>query len=210
MTKTDIQKHTTSFSGKPYVMVSGKVLLAHEDNPDALSIETEIAYMDADSVTVKARATTRKGVFTGHATSYLKSGSPQERKTPLEVAETSAVGRALSFAGYATEHGIASAEEMSRVQPSSEPPPQPTAAPQKPAKAQKPAPAPSGGPIPPPSELQARYKAAAELGRAKGLLAQMQVAKHEIDPSDAKGIDHLPPVQQWRVVEALEGVLAGA
>jgi hypothetical protein len=209
MSGINLAEHTTKFGGKPYVMVSGRVLLAHEANEE-LSITTDIVGMTEDYVIVKASVATMKGVFTGHATSYTRTGSPQERKTPLEVAETSAIGRALGFAGYALEHGIASADEMSRVQPSSEPPPQPTAAPQKPAKAQKPAPAPSGGPIPPPSELQARYKAAAELGRAKGLLAQMQVAKHEIDPSDAKGIDHLPPVQQWRVVEALEGVLAGA
>jgi type IV secretory pathway VirB10-like protein len=206
MSGINLAEHTTKFGGKPYVMVSGRVLLAHEANEE-LSITTDIVGMTEDYVIVKASVSTMKGVFTGHATSYTRTGSPQERKTPLEVAETSAIGRALGFAGYALEHGIASADEMSRVQTEA---PQPTAAPQKPAKAQKPAPVVEGAPIPTPSELQARYNAAAEEGKKKGVLAQMQVAKHEIDPSGNKGIDHLAPVQQWRVVEALEGVLAGA
>jgi hypothetical protein len=198
MSGINLAEHTTKFGGKPYVMVSGRVLLAHEANEE-LSITTDIVGMTEDYVIVKASVATMKGVFTGHATSYTRTGSPQERKTPLEVAETSAIGRALGFAGYALEHGIASADEMSRVQPSSEPPPQPTAAPQKPAKAQKPAPA--------PGDLLERYNAAVHAGKEKGLLAQMQKAKYSVDPSDTKGIDHLSPSRQVLVVEALEQIL---
>jgi hypothetical protein len=196
--KIDISKHTTKFGGNPYVMVSGRVLLAHEDNPDALSIETEIAFMDADSITVKAKVTTRKGVFTGHATSYLKTGSPQEKKTPLEVAETSAIGRALGVAGYAVEGGIASADEMQRHtertqnghQVAEEPP----------------------SVLPPPSVLLDRYNAAVmsaqKVGREK--VEELRSAWLQIVGRRKGGFEDFPPALQSRIVETFEGLLVGA
>jgi hypothetical protein len=108
----DVKQHTTKLSGKDYVMVSGRVLMAHEDNKEVLSILTDKTAETDEYIEVKATVITRKGTFTGQARSNLKTGSPQEKKTPLEVAETSAVGRALGFAGYAIEGGIASADEM--------------------------------------------------------------------------------------------------
>ncbi len=111
----NVKDYTKRIGNNDYIMVSGRVLLAHEDNPDALSIRTELIQDNEDYVTMKATVTTRKGEFDGHATSYKRTGSNFEKKTPLEVAETSAVGRALGLAGYAIENGIASADEMHKA-----------------------------------------------------------------------------------------------
>lgn len=114
-TAVNVKDYTKRIGSNDYIMVSGRVLLAHEDNPEALSIRTELIQDNEDYVTMKATATTRKGEFDGHATSYKRTGSNFEKKTPLEVAETSAVGRALGLAGYAIENGIASADEMHKA-----------------------------------------------------------------------------------------------
>lgn len=197
-TKVDLKKHTTSFGGNPYVMVSGKVLLAHEDNAEALSIQTEVVHRDEDGLTVKATVTTRKGTFTGHATSYLKSGTPQERKTPLEVAETSAVGRALAFAGYATEHGIASAEEMERVQNGHSAPVA--------------RPATDGQVFPSPSRMVERYNSAVvkaqRIGEAK--IGELRAAWTEIVGKRKGSFEEFSPAMQSRIVETFEGLLVGA
>lgn len=74
-------------------------------------VSTEVLYIDP-VVMVKATITTDKGTFTG-----ISAADPSktiEAKTPVEVAETSAVGRALAFAGYAGSE-IASADEMQKV-----------------------------------------------------------------------------------------------
>lgn len=74
-------------------------------------VSTEVLYIDP-VVMVKATITTDKGTFTG-----ISAADPSksiEAKTPVEVAETSAVGRALAFAGYAGSE-IASADEMQKA-----------------------------------------------------------------------------------------------
>jgi len=84
-------------------------------------VDTEVLYLDP-VVMVKATITTDKGIFTG-----ISAADPSksiEAKTPVEVAETSAVGRALAFAGYAGSE-IASANEMEKIPVSS---PKPTTA----------------------------------------------------------------------------------
>jgi hypothetical protein len=64
-------------------------------------------------VVIKATITTKKGTFTG--ISAANPSKTLEKESPWEVAETSAVGRALAFAGYETTNGIASAEEMRKI-----------------------------------------------------------------------------------------------
>jgi hypothetical protein len=112
----DVKPYTVNLGGKPYVQVNGRVLLAHDDNKEVLSITTEKTKDTADVVEFKATVVTRKGVFTGHAESDKKAGKGVEKESPVEVAETSAVGRALAFAGYAIAGGIASAEEVEKAQ----------------------------------------------------------------------------------------------
>ncbi len=57
-------------------------------------------------VTIKGK------VFTGISSVNLDTMKQIEKQNPYEVAETSAVGRALGFAGYGIIEGIASADEM--------------------------------------------------------------------------------------------------
>ena len=53
--------------------------------------------------------------YSGHASEVIGEGSSANEFSALENAETSAVGRALAFAGYGIDAGIASAEEMKRT-----------------------------------------------------------------------------------------------
>ena len=93
--------------GKEYKTVAERLNEAHANN-DFLGCETEVLFLEPQ-VMVKATIKTKLGMFTG-----ISAANPSksiEANTPVEVAETSAVGRALSFAGYAGSE-IASAEEM--------------------------------------------------------------------------------------------------
>jgi hypothetical protein len=111
-----VRAQTVDLRGKKYVMVAGRVLIAHDDNPDGLSITGDIVFEDDKLIRFKATVLTRKGTFNGYAESDKIKGEGVEKQSPLEVAETSAVGRALGFAGYAVEDGIASAEEMQEAE----------------------------------------------------------------------------------------------
>jgi hypothetical protein len=93
--------------GKEYKTVAERL---DEIGKDLISVETEVLYQSP--VVIKATITTTKGRFSGiSAANPLKT---IEKASPYEVAETSAVGRALSFAGYAGSE-IASAEEMMKA-----------------------------------------------------------------------------------------------
>jgi hypothetical protein len=96
--------------GKEYITVAERLTKAHAELKQ-ISITTEVLFQDP--VVIKATVTTLKGVFTG-----ISAANPSkaiEAQSPYEVAESSAVGRALAFAGYETVGGIASAEEMKKA-----------------------------------------------------------------------------------------------
>ena len=90
--------------GKEYKTVAERL---EEASAEIQSIDTEV--LNDEPVVIKATLVTKKGSFTGiSSANQLKS---IEKSNPYEVAETSAVGRALAFAGYAGSE-IASADEM--------------------------------------------------------------------------------------------------
>lgn len=102
---------TISIHGNDYVPVHERVRVAHEAN-DEISITTE--FLPIEGVIVcKATVETKKGTF--HGTSAANMSKAIEKASPYEVAESSAIGRALGFAGYGIADGIASAEEVEKA-----------------------------------------------------------------------------------------------
>lgn len=101
---------TINIKGKEYVPVSERVKEAHESKLENLDIKTEILTNTEKNVVVKATVTTPFGEFTGH--SQADWGAGMMGKVALENAETSAIGRALGFAGFGIVDGIASADEI--------------------------------------------------------------------------------------------------
>lgn len=100
---------TVKIHGKDYMPVSERVIMAHNELKEGFSISTEVL-REEPNIVIKAVVTTPKGTFTGiSAANPLKA---IEKQNPYEVAETSAVGRALGFAGYGILEGIASADEV--------------------------------------------------------------------------------------------------
>lgn len=107
---------TINIKGKEYVPVVERVKEFHKIYPLG-SIKTEIVDSGPERVTVKATVEINGGtiiqVFTGFSQASWKVGMMKD--VALEVAETSAVGRALGFANIGLIDGIASAEEMRKV-----------------------------------------------------------------------------------------------
>ena len=98
--------------GKDYMTVARRVELAQESK--ALEgVETEV--LSHNPVVVRAKVTIRGTVYTGISAVDLNSSRVIEKQNPYEVAETSAVGRALGFAGYGLLESIASADEVTRA-----------------------------------------------------------------------------------------------
>lgn len=99
--------------GKEYMTVARRVELARQEN--ALEgVETEI--LSHNPVVVRAKVTVKGKIFTGISSVNQDSGKLIEKQNPYEVAETSAVGRALGFAGFGLVESIASADEMVKAE----------------------------------------------------------------------------------------------
>jgi hypothetical protein len=116
----------SEYDGQPveraYMRVDGKLAMANEDHrrqkkrldflePKVLVDNPELLTLQ---VTVKSQV---YGVRHGIATSRRKTGSTSERDFPWEVAETSAIGRALAAMGYGLlpGAGLTSAEDVLRA-----------------------------------------------------------------------------------------------
>lgn len=96
---------SVNIHGKEYVTVAERL---QEAKDHIKSISTEVLYQTP--VVIKATVVTDKGSFTG--ISAANESKAIEKQSPYEVAETSAVGRALGFAGYGIVEGIATADEI--------------------------------------------------------------------------------------------------
>ncbi len=105
-----------------YMSVDGKLAMANEDHriqDKRLDFEPPTILVDNEEqltllVSVVSEVYGRRH---GIATSRRVGGSPVEREYPWEVAETSAIGRALASMGYGLlpGAGLSSAEDMERV-----------------------------------------------------------------------------------------------
>jgi hypothetical protein len=107
-----LDKNIVTIHGKEYITVAGRLQMALEAE-DKISIVTEVLPIP-DQVVVKATVKTEKGTFTG-----ISAANPDkviEKQSPYEVAETSAVGRALGFAGFGVVESIATADEITSKQ----------------------------------------------------------------------------------------------
>ncbi len=106
----------------PYMMVDGKLAMANEDHRrqgKKLDFASPQVLVDTDEqLTLLVTVTSEiYGTRHGIATSRRVNGTEIEREFSWEVAETSAMGRALSAMGYGLfpGSGLSSAEDMQRA-----------------------------------------------------------------------------------------------
>lgn len=109
-----------------YMAVDGKLAMANEDHRQQSKrldfAEPKILLDNAEQLTLQVTITSEVyGARHGIATSRKKGGTTAEREFPWEVAETSAIGRALAAMGYGLlpGAGLASAEDIMRTGSSS-------------------------------------------------------------------------------------------
>lgn len=95
--------------GKSYKTVAERVLEAHSDK-SLEGVNTEV--ITHIPVVIKATIIIKGKTYTGISSVDLTTNKAIEKNNPYEVAETSAVGRALAFAGYGGVDTLASADEM--------------------------------------------------------------------------------------------------
>ena len=124
--------------GKQYKTVALRVSEFREKYPidDGWGIETQCYAVDAQTVIMRAVITDPQGrvVATGYAEEE-RSQRGINSTSALENCETSAIGRALSAAGFAGDDSYASADEI--AQAISKHGSSPSAAPGQPSKKQK-------------------------------------------------------------------------
>lgn len=113
--KVNSEIKKTDIKGKKYAEVSERVLAFRKLNPNGRII-TEIIDKTENNVTMKATILdeNEKELATGFA-SEVKKGLVNNISM-LENCETSAIGRALGFCGFGVDSGIASGQDMQKVE----------------------------------------------------------------------------------------------
>ena len=115
---------TVNIRGKQYVTVAERVAEAHEDE------EAHFSIVGGDIITVgKTDRWWYQATISVHGRTYIGTAeikfnakpNTADADSPLECAETSAIGRALAFAGYGAVESIASADEVRRTGTTKEP-----------------------------------------------------------------------------------------
>jgi len=108
----ETQLPTIDIHGQSYVLVKDRILRFHELYPKG-SITTEIISSDTKSVVIKATVKPDEvRIFTGYSEAH-RSGPMG--MVAVEIAETSAVGRALAMLGIGIIESVASADEMNKA-----------------------------------------------------------------------------------------------
>lgn len=121
MTDSSLKSKAINIKGKEYVQVKDRVIYFNENYP-AGKIET-ILVSDDKKVVIKAIVTPDckqpERYFTGYSAS--NPAKTIEAQVPHEVAETSAVGRALAMMGIGVIDSISSVDELNKVGAVSQP-----------------------------------------------------------------------------------------
>jgi hypothetical protein len=117
MTNQQPPVKTINYKGKPYVEVAERVKQVHAQDIEFQILESEPLEV-ADRVIWRVTISVAGKIYKGSAEAKLKNAVPKsaDDTNPFECAETSAVGRALAFAGLGTVDGIASYDEIARGQ----------------------------------------------------------------------------------------------
>jgi hypothetical protein len=108
---------TRVLHGKDYVEVSERVRIVHQVEEDFEQVET-VHFSIADRWFVRCVIKVGGKQYIG--TAEIKLNAPKntpDGTNPFECAETSALGRALAFAGLGTVDSIASYDEVARGKP---------------------------------------------------------------------------------------------
>lgn len=103
---------TTPVKGKQYAEVNQRVKAFRMVYPDG-RIDTDVLRITEDEAVICAKVYDGDGRMLGSGTAQeLRTASNINRTSYVENGETSAVGRALGFAGFGIDLSIASAEEV--------------------------------------------------------------------------------------------------
>lgn len=104
-----------NIKGKDYAEVKEKIKAFRKVFPEG-SISTKIISVDEQTCLIKAEVFNENGslLATGHAFEQRSSLKDYLKDYMIEITETSAIGRALSYVGFGIKDGVASADSMER------------------------------------------------------------------------------------------------
>jgi hypothetical protein len=106
---------TVMIRGRQYTTVAGRVAEAHASGGYSMLSSTHFAIGDRYFVQVEIAVGEQHFIGTSEVKFSANPGTA-DGDSPYECAETSALGRALGFAGFGSADSIASANEIARNQ----------------------------------------------------------------------------------------------